>query len=46
MLKDIRISELRTLLNSVTRSILRENLISDACTCDRTLSATIQNSST
>ena len=37
MLKDFRISELRTLFNSVTPSILRKNLILDACTCDRTL---------
>ena len=30
--------ELRTLLNSVTPSILRKNLISNACTRDRILS--------
>ena len=38
MLRDFRISELRTLLNSVTPSILCKKLISYACTCDRTLS--------
>ena len=37
MLRDFRISELRTLLNTVTPSILRKKLDSDACTCDRTL---------
>ena len=42
MLRDFRISELRILLNSVTHSILRKNLISDACTCDRILSVIIQ----
>ena len=34
-LRDFWISELRTLLNSVTPSILRKNLLSNACTCDR-----------
>ena len=34
----------RTLLNSVTPSIFRKNLISDACTCDRILSVITQNS--
>ena len=38
MLRDFRISELRTLLNRVTPSIHRKNLVSNACTCDRTLS--------
>ena len=37
-LRDFRISELRTLLNCVTPSILRKTLFLDACTCDRTLS--------
>ena len=36
-------SELRTLLNSVTPSILRKNLFSDACTCDRILSVITQD---
>ena len=36
MLRDFQISELRTLLNSVTPSMFRKNLILDACTCDRT----------
>ena len=44
MFRDFQISELRTLLNSVTSSILRENFILDACTCDRTLSVIIQDS--
>ena len=44
MLRDFRISELRTLLNSVTPSILRKNLISDACTSDRILSVITQDS--
>ena len=37
MLREFRISELRTLLDSVAPSILRKNLVSDACTCDHTL---------
>ena len=44
ILRDFRISELRTLLNSVTPSIFRKNLISDACTCDRSPSVIIQDS--
>ena len=44
MLKDFRISELRTLLNNVTPSIFRKNLILHACTCDRTLSVITQDS--
>ena len=44
MLRDFRIPELRTLLNSVTPSILRKNLISDACTCDRILLVITQDS--
>ena len=43
MLRDFPISELRTLLNSVTPSILRKNLISDACTYDRTFSVITQD---
>ena len=38
MLRDFRFSELRTLLNGAIPSILRKNLVLDACTCDRTLS--------
>ena len=38
MLRDFQISELRTLLNSATPSILRKSFISGPCTCDRTLS--------
>ena len=38
MFRDFRISELRAWLNSVTLSTLRKNFISDANTCDRTLS--------
>ena len=37
MLREFRISELLTLLNSATPSIINKNLILDACTCDRTL---------
>ena len=44
MLRDFWTSELRTLLNSVTPSIFRKNLISDACTCDRTLLVITQDS--
>ena len=44
MFRDFRISELRTLLNCVTPSILCENLNSEACTCDYTLSIITQDS--
>ena len=44
MLRDFRISELSTLSGSVTPSILRKILISDACTCDRILSVITQDS--
>ena len=37
MLTDFQISELRTLLNNVTPSILCKNLILDACTCEHIL---------
>ena len=43
MSRDFWISELHTLLSSVTLSILRKKLISDACTCDRTLSVITQD---
>ena len=46
MLRDFRISELRTLLNSVTSSTLGKNLISDPCICDHTLSVITQDSYT
>jgi len=42
MFRDFRIAELRTLLNNVTPSIFRKNLLSDACTCDRILSVITQ----
>jgi len=41
--RDFWISELRTLLKNVTPSILRKNLISEACTCDRILSVLTQD---
>ena len=44
MLRDFRISELCTLLNSVTPLIRRKKLISDASTWDRYLSVIIQDS--
>ena len=43
MFRDFRISELRPLFNIATLSILRKNLISDACTSERTLSVITQD---
>ena len=37
MFIDFQISELRTMLDNVTLLIHLKNLISDACTCDRSL---------
>ena len=44
MLRNFRISELQTLQNNSTSSILRRYLVSNACTCNRTLSVITQNS--
>ena len=44
ILKGFLISELRSLLNSVTPSILRKNLISDVGICDHSLSVVTQTS--
>ena len=44
MFRDFRTWRLRSLLNSVTTWMLRKNLISNACTYDRILSVTTQDS--